>query len=569
MKPFLQSRFIRRSIRTELLFIEIVAILVMVGIEAGAGGDLSSGDPGMATTRMVLGWVNGTVLAAFAARIGLKLLRSWRRILVTRHFIACVVVLLALPFSLRLAALFAVIHECADGIRWYQREKPGGRVLVNIHHRPARSLVFSFLGLIGVGTLLLSFPVAASGQAVPLVDALFTAVSAACVTGLITVDTATAWSPFGQGVILVLVQLGGLGIMVISSVMALALGHRLSRQRDAAVRSVFDEPSAEELKYLLRDVAVWTLGIELAGAALLFSRFVFLMPWDEAMVSAGFHAVSAFCNAGFSLYSGSLVRFDEDWVVNLIVMVLVVLGGIGFGVLMGLRRGLLERSQRGLSIHVRLVLLVSLGLIGGAAFLYFFFEYDHSLAHLSFSGKILASFFHSVSARTAGFNTVPLGEMHGATSLVMMILMLIGASPGSTGGGVKTTTILVVFLAVRAFLSDRPQPEILGRRIPDALVLRATALMGTASAVYVVGLVWLLRVEGGEFLPLAFETASALGTSGLSLGVTPTLSVPGKLVVACLMFAGRLGPLTLVAAMSRRDGKSSSVRLPEGKVMIG
>ncbi len=569
MRALWKSRIVVGKALGELLFVELCAVLVLVGIEAGMGGEIDS--PGE-TTRwvpMTLAVVNGTVIAAVAARLVVKALPGWRNILLPRHVLLIMAVVPTLFFSLRLAALWVLLHEVVEVFRWYRRERPGERALVDLQHRPARALVYSFLGVIAVGTLLLMFPVASSGAPVGALDALFTAVSAACVTGLVTLDTAVAWSPFGQAVILALVQLGGLGIMVISAAMALAFGYHLTPTYDANVRGVFDEPSVEELRQLLKNVVFWTLGIELVGALCLFLRFVNLMPWDEAIISAVFHAISAFCNAGFSLYSDSLTRFAEDGYVNLILVVLIFLGGLGFGVLMGLRRAALERSRKFLNIHVKLVLVASTVLLVGGALLYFFFEYDHSLAHLSLSGKMFASVLQSATTRTAGFNSVDLEQMSPVTTLFMIILMLIGASPGSTGGGVKTTTVVLIFLSVKAFLTERPNLEIMGRRIPPGMVLRAMALMGAATFAYVTGLAWLLFVEGGDFLRLAFEAASALGTTGLSMGVTPTLSAGGKLVVICLMFAGRIGPLTLVAAMGARHRRSPLIQLPEGRVLIG
>ncbi len=236
---------------------------------------------------------------------------------------------------------------------------------------------------------------------------------------------------------------------------------------------------------------------------------------------------------------------------------------------MGLRRYFLVRSTRFLSIHTRLVVGSAFFFLLAGALIFFFLEYDSSLRHLSMGGKITASMFQSATTRTAGFNTIALGQLKDETTLFMILAMLIGAAPGSTGGGVKTTTVVIIALCVKAFLTDREHVRIMGRRLPPTLILRAMALMGTATVVFVLGLTLLLILEEGSFLGMAFETASALGTVGLSLGVTSDLSVQGKLVVACLMFAGRVGPLTLVAAMRVGKKSSSVIKLPEGKVLIG
>ncbi len=548
---------------------EICALVVMVGLEIGLGNQLHLQDGASLWSVVALNWVAIVIIGCFFCRIAMRALENWRVIALPRHFMALVLVSISLPFSVSVATLFVVVHEVVELWHYFRQAQSRENALLDLHRHPARSLVLSFLGLIGVGTIVLAFPVSSKTSWVGIVDAFFTAVSAVCVTGLATVDTAAAWSPFGQGVVLALCQLGGLGIMVISAVMALALGHSLTPRSDAVVRDVFDEPSSEELRYLLRDVALWTLLIEFVGALLLFGRFVFTMPWREAAFSAIFHSISAFCNAGFSIYSDSLGQFVDDVFVNTVVAMLIILGGLGFGVLMGLRRYFWLRSTPFLSIHTKLVLGASAFFLVTGTLFFFFFEYDSSLAKLPLGAKMTASFFQSVTTRTAGFNTVRLEHLNEETTLFMMLGMLIGAAPGSTGGGIKITTVAVIALSIRAFLTDRQSVEFMGRRLPPSLLLRAMALMGTATAVYVLGLTLLLIFEDGGFLGLAFETASALGTAGLSLGVTSELSVEGKLVVACLMFVGRVGPLTLVAAMRSRNRRSSLIQLPEGRVLIG
>ena len=391
MKRFLANKWTRRLVFRELLFVEICAVVVMLGIEVGLGNKVHLEETAPIWSRVALNWVSLAIIGSAGCRIGMHALDNWKVLTVPRHFMALVMVAVALPFSLSVAALFVIIHEAVEVWYWYRRVKTSETALLDLHRHPARSLVTSFLGLIAVGTIVLSFPASSNQSWVGVVDAFFTAVSAICVTGLATVDTATAWSPFGQGVILALCQLGGLGIMVISAVMALALGHSLTPSRDAVVRDVFDEPSSEELRHLLRDVALWTLLIEFVGALLLFGRFVLTMPWKDAAISAIFHSISAFCNAGFSLYSDSLSRFVEDGYVNSVVIVLIFLGGLGFGVLMGLRRYFLIRSPRFLAIHTKLVLGTAFFFLVAGTLIFFFFEYDSSLRHLSLGGKIIAS----------------------------------------------------------------------------------------------------------------------------------------------------------------------------------
>lgn len=550
-----------RRLSAFLAWAELGAAVLMVSLEAA----MASATRWMV---LVLAIANILVLAAFSLRVivgGLAREGGRPRLASIAATVAVVVFTLV---SLRIAAGVALLHDGLLALRWARGSRPTAKVLVGVGHRPARVLVLSFLALIALGTLLLSLPAASAGKSTAAVDALFTAVSATCVTGLATLDTATHWSPFGQGVIFVLFQLGGLGIMVISAAMTLAVGGAIGLRTGVALQSAFDENNAEELKVLLKSLVLWTLGIESVGAIVLALRFSADMPVPDAIWSAAFHAVSAFCNAGFSLYSNSLESYVSSPIVNGVMIGLIVFGGLGFGVLVALAR-LARGSLYRLPMHVKLVLVTSALLMWVGAFFYFFFEYDRSLAHLSLPGKLLAALFQSVTTRTAGFNSVPLGELHPVTVVVMIVLMFIGAAPGSTGGGIKVTTLALVFLAARAYLLERNAVEAFGRTVPDSQVLRALALAGGAAVSFVLGFATLLALEPAGFMDLAFETVSALGTVGLTLGVTPELSSAGRLVVCVLMFAGRVGPLTAVAAASTQRRGRSGITLPEGKVLVG
>ncbi len=502
----------------------------------------------------------------------------------------------SLVFSARIGAGIALFY---DGARLYQRYKIHrfgefqGRVLHGVGEAPARALVVSFLGLIAVGTVLLWLPASTrSREHVDLIDALFVAVSATCVTGLSPVDTALTWSPFGKGVIFMLFQLGALGIMVVAGAMTLALGRALGSRQGEQLSGVFDEEDASELRKLIATVVASTLAVELVGALLLFSRFAMDMPVHKAATYALFHAVSAFCNAGFSLWSNSLTGYAADPMVNVVMGSLILLGGLGFGVMLAVfrvvRRRALHRhvfsssastvlgtrvvrvpAASRLTLHARLVLWTSALLVFFPALVIFFFEFDRSLASLPLPAKVLAAAFQSITTRTAGFNSVPLDVLHPVTVVLFVVLMLIGASPGSTGGGIKTTTIAVVFLAIRAFLTERDKVEVFGRSISQAQVMRALAMLGGAGLTFILGLMLLLSVEDQPFQWLLFETASALGTTGLSMGATSALSVTGRVVVATLMFVGRVGPLTAMAALARRSNHSAPLGYPLGKVLVG
>ncbi len=517
-----------------------------------------------------LGLTNVVVLAAFGLRVLAASLAARKLPREPGTLAAIAAVLVFLFVSVRVAAAVALLHDVVKLLRWIFGERPGERLLVDIGSRPAGSLVLSFAGLIAVGTFMLFLPAASAGEPVRLIDSFFTAVSATCVTGLITVDTATAWSPFGKLVILVLIQLGGLGIMALSAFMALAFGRALGAKRHRLLHGALDEPDAEELRALVKGVVLWTLSIEGVGAAVLFARFWASMPAGKALQYAVFHAVSAFCNAGFSLFSDSLMGYATDpWVCGTVAG-LVVLGGLGFGVLVGLGRLVRAPKTARLTMHTKLVLLTTLILLWSGALLYFFFEYTRSLANLSLGDKVLAAIFQSAMARTAGFNSVPfdIHLIHPVTILVLIVLMFIGAAPGSTGGGIKVTTFAVIMLAARSLVAEREDVEVFGRRLPRQLILRALALTGGAVVGLLLGFGALLVTEQASFPALAFEAASALGTVGLSLGVTPTLSVWGRLIIAALMFAGRVGPLTALSAATRRS-QQARITLPEGRVLVG
>ncbi len=565
---YARGRMPRRTTRpialsiAALAGVELVAAVGLVALEARLA------DGAWASAALAL--CDLTVVVAFVLRVLLRLHQGLAALALPRRVATLVAALVAALFvSVRLAAVVVLIHDVFAMAGWFRRVRPAERALLGVGHRPARSLVLSFISLIGVGTVLLSFPAAWASEPVPLVDALFTAVSAVCVTGLTTVDTAVVWSTFGKGVIAALIQLGGLGIMAVAAAMTMGLGRGLGVRDRALVEGALAEADAVEIKALLKSLVLSTLAIEALGALALFARFSEMMPARQAVAYSLFHAVSAFCNAGFSLYSDNLVRFADDPLVNGIVAGLITCGGLGFGVLVALTRWVRTGGRQALPEHAKLVLMSSAALVWVGGLFYFFFEYDHSLASLDLGGKTLGALFQSVTARTAGFNTVPLDALHPLTTLLLIGLMFIGASPGSCGGGIKTTTAAVVALAVRAYILERGDVELYGRRLPDVTVLRALALTGGAVVSFTLALGLLLVTESQPFLSLAFETASALGTVGLTLGVTPNLTISGRLIVAALMFVGRVGALTAVAAMASRQSAPARIRLPLGKILLG
>jgi len=440
---------------------------------------------------------------------------------------------------------------------------------------PPQVLAISFGGLILLGTALLSLPHAsASGVPLSLVDALFTATSAVCVTGLIVVDTPRALSLFGQITVLVLIQAGGLGYMTLSTVAAVALGKRMSMHERLALREALNLESMEGLVRFALTVFRVTAAFELAGAVLLAWRWADEFGPARAAYLGLFHSVSAFNNAGFSLFSTSLVAYRSDPVVNLTVAGLIVAGGTGFLVLSDLGR---FRRWAALSLHSRLVLIATGLLLAAGTAAVFLLERSNpnTLGPLSAGDAWLAAFFQSVTARTAGFNTVDIGSLTHPTLFLMIALMFIGAAPGSTGGGVKVSTLAVTVVALWATISGRLEAVIFGRRLPRELVARAFFISLIAFLTLNIVAILLLVAERLTLMPALFEAASALGTVGLSMSapdsatsLSGTFGPGGKLLVTAMIFMGRVGPLTLaVAVVGRRTPER--VRYPEGRVLIG
>ncbi|MBW1786834.1 MAG: hypothetical protein JRK53_09510 [Deltaproteobacteria bacterium] len=445
-------------------------------------------------------------------------------------------------------------------------------------HSPARVAVSAFFLLIWIGTALLLLPCSAAGRNLGFVDALFTSTSAACVTGLVVMDTGTALSLFGQVVVLGLIQAGGLGIMTFSTFLLLLVGRRPSLTEQIVVQDSFALSGDRTFASVLRDVFLFTAVIELIGACLLVPKFVSQTGWAEALYLSIFHAVSAFCNAGFSLFSDSLTAYRDDWLTNLTVCLLIVSGGIGFLVLSELKRGfpLNRRAWRHLSLHTKIVLSATFLLIVLGALAFVHMEWDNTLSGLSGPERVLAACFQSVTARTAGFNTLPFDLMANETLFVIIVLMFIGASPGSCGGGIKTTTLSSLILLGVSRLRGYERPRAFKRTISMESMGKAVSMVMVSIVVVTLGAMLLLMTElgdtshpasRGKFIELLFETVSAFGTVGLSTGVTATLSTAGKLIVTAIMFVGRLGPLVIGVAVARH--KAPDISFAEETIMIG
>jgi trk system potassium uptake protein len=439
---------------------------------------------------------------------------------------------------------------------------------------PARILAFSLAVLIAVGTLLLWLPVSSAREPLTLLDAFFTATSAVCVTGLIVVDTPLDLSLFGQIVVLLLIQAGGLGYMAITTVVAVALGRQLTVHERLTLQEALNVQSMEGLVRFTLSVFKFTVVFEAIGAAALTLRWMSEFGFGRAAYLGVFHSVSAFNNAGFSLFSDSLAGYRADWVVNVVVMLLIICGGLGFVVLTELARW---KGTRRLSVHTKLVLTMTIVFIAGMALAVLVLEgrNDATLGRLAPGEALLAALFHAVTPRTAGFNTLDTGALLPATLFVTMILMFIGAAPGGTAGGVKITTFSITVAALWATVRGREDATLFKRRLPPQLVARAFFVSLIAFLALNAVAALLLITEQRPLLPTLFEATSAFGTVGLSMGeggapisLAGHFSTAGKLLVVAMMFMGRVGPLTLAVAVARR-GTPARVRYPEGKILVG
>lgn len=438
-----------------------------------------------------------------------------------------------------------------------------GRVLT-----PSRVLVLGFTTIILFGTLLLTLPQATlDGLGLPFLDALFTSTSAVCITGLEVVDTGTTFSLFGQSVILLLMQIGGLGFMTFATMFSIMLGRRITLKDRILLREALNQVSVQGIVRLVKYVVLISFAIEAIGALILTLCWYSDFGWSKALYYGIFHSISAFNNAGFELFGNSLTAYVGDPIVNVTIMVIIILGSLGFIVLVNLY----DLPDKRLSIHTKLVLKVTGFLILFGAAIIFVLEITNplTLGELPAGSKVLAAFFQSVT-RTAGFNTIDIASMQDTTLLTMMVLMFIGASPGSAGGGIKTTTFITIGASVLNTFRSYPHVVLEGRTIPKDLIEKAWTI--TATGVFMIFIMTsiLTKTEEADIMVLLFEVVSALGTVGLSLGITPDLSPAGKVTIIVCMFMGRVGLLTLGFFLSQTARKSSpNIKYPDARILIG
>lgn len=430
-------------------------------------------------------------------------------------------------------------------------------------------LALGFIAVIIIGSVILSLPISSrSGESTNFLDAIFTSTSAVCVTGLITLNTSTHWSTFGQTVIMTLIEIGGLGFMSFAVLISLILGKKITLRERLIMQEAMNTYSIQGLVKMVKYVLIFTVSVQFFGALLLSTQFVPEYGISRGLFYSVFHSISAFCNAGFDLFGTSLVTYSSNNVVILVISALIIIGGLGFTVLLELYD---FKGIKKLSIHAKLVIITTLILIFGGTILMLLFEFNNaeSIGNMSINDKLLNSFFASVTPRTAGFNSVDTSGMTLASKILTIILMLIGGSPGSTAGGLKTVTCGILVLTIISVIKGREDTEVFGRRFTKEIVYKAFTIVFIGISL-VIGVTMILSYTetGANFVDLLYESSSALGTVGLTLGLTPNLTPIGKILIMIMMYLGRVGPLTVMLALTRKR-KKSGYKYPEGKILIG
>ena len=445
---------------------------------------------------------------------------------------------------------------------------------------PGTLVLASFLLAISIGTLLLKLPYSSKAGHIPLVDALFTATSAVCVTGLVVVDTSGHFTVFGQSVILALIQIGGLGVMTISVVLFRWIGRSVSFRHRKVMQDSFAHTPRGDIFDLIKSIVLFTAGAEIIGAVFLTIHWSRELPFGHAVYTAVFHSISAFCNAGFALFSDSMVRYSDNVLLNTTICLLIVVGGIGFPVLYDVQSWFLQRKGRRvrLSIQTKTVLITTLALIISGALMFAFLERQALGDVQTLSHRILAPIFQSITCRTAGYNTVDIASLKDATLAMMIFLMFFGASPGSCGGGVKTTTLALIMAFTISRVRRKRRVNMFKKSIPPETVTRSVSLILVSMGIISVVLFLILMGDSASghqlvgqqrtFLAYLFETVSAFGTVGLSMGVTPELNTWGKGLIVLMMIIGRVGVLTF-AYIIVGAGTTNGVEYSEENLMVG
>ncbi|WP_068268604.1 TrkH family potassium uptake protein [Caviibacter abscessus] len=437
---------------------------------------------------------------------------------------------------------------------------------------PYTQILLSFALIILIGAFILSLPISsADNMSKSFIESLFTSTSAVCVTGLTVSDISVSYSVFGKIVIIILVQLGGLGILTFSSMIILLLSRKMGYYTKKIVSEDLNYNIITEIPSYLKRVSLVVFSIEFVGAILLFTQYIRSYDLKKAIAYSIFHSISAFCNAGFSLYSNSLESYYANTSINMIIIYLIVLGGLGFAAILDLYNASIG-IRRKLSLSTRLAIMISVSLIILGTVITFIIEYSNpqTIGNLTLPEKFIVSLFQSVTTRTAGFQTINLAYLKTPTILLYMFLMFVGASPGSTGGGIKTTTLGIMIFGIVTAVTGKENIEYEKRKLSWTLFNKATAIL-IVSILYIFIAIFLLSVFDSDktFLSLMFELVSAFGTVGLSMGITGQLSIYSKLIIILTMFIGRIGPLTVLLAISKKKLKTGKYKYPEETVLIG
>lgn len=433
-----------------------------------------------------------------------------------------------------------------------------------------RKLILGFMGAILIGTFLLMLPISTtSGEGLDFLTALFTITSAVCVTGLSVIDISKELNTVGQVFLMIFIQLGGLGIMTFSSLIFLLIKKKITYEEKELLKEERNVEDTGGILKFLKKVILTVVTIEGIGSIFLTIKFLKEMPFLKAVYFGIFHSVSAFCNAGFSLFTTGLEGYSDSIIVNFTIAYLIILGGIGFGVIDSIIKSVRTKKYK-LNLTAKVAIMMSCFLTIVGMILFFVLEYTNSgtIGNMSLSEKIMASFFQSVTTRTAGFNTVPMGNLRSSSIFLFCILMFIGASPGSTGGGIKTTTIGVLIVYVISIVKNRQHTTLFNRRIDWEVMNKAIAIL-IISIMYIATVIMImLAVEDFSSEAIIFEAVSAFGTVGLSVGITPELSVISKILMICTMFLGRLGPMTLAIAFGGVK-KVEKITFPKENIIVG
>lgn len=435
---------------------------------------------------------------------------------------------------------------------------------------PVQILAIGFVIVIFIGTILLSLPIASkSGVRTPIIDCFFTSTSATCVTGLITLNTSTYWSYFGKTVIMILIEVGGLGFMSFATLFALIVGKKITLSERLIMQEAMNSFSMQGIVRLAKYILYFTFLVEAIGAILLSTQFIPLYGISKGIYFSIFHSISAFCNAGFDLTGNSLIPYSSNVIIMLVISMLIIVGGLGFYVWNEIYN---YRKTKRISTHSKFVIAVTGVLILCGTVLMLLFEYNNpeTLKNQPLWNKILASFFASITPRTAGFNSISTSGMTVSGKFLTIILMFIGGSPGSTAGGIKTTTVGILIMTVICVLKGKQDTEVFKRRISKNLIYRAfsIALIGFFLVITVTMLLSITQ-SSFSFMDLLYEATSAFGTVGLTLGVTPKLTNIGKIIISITMYCGRVGPMTVALALAQKVREKPSIRYPEDKIMVG